>query len=187
MTPRMLEEMRRLAPLRGYAAALAAVALVSVIIGAIEARAHIANISMLYLMAVLAAATLLGRGPAITASIASFLAFNWFFVEPIHTLTVGDPKEWFALVLDVGEKTLALGICPMHVGLPEAPRGRDDRRERRAKVVRHGAEQSVLQFVRPSQDLSVGRALAQPRALDRAGELCRYRCEDAIVRRVGLR
>ncbi len=99
MTPRMLEEMRRLAPLRGYAAALAAVALVSVIIGAIEARAHIANISMLYLMAVLAAATLLGRGPAITASIASFLAFNWFFVEPIHTLTVGDPKEWFALVL----------------------------------------------------------------------------------------
>ncbi len=95
----MLAEMGRLAPLRGYVTALAAVVLVSIVIGAIEARAHVANISMLYLMAVLGAATLLGRGPAITASIAAFLAFNWFFVDPVHTLTVGDPKEWFALVL----------------------------------------------------------------------------------------
>jgi two-component system sensor histidine kinase KdpD len=95
----MLEQMRRLAPLRGYAAALAAVALVTVVIGATLARAQVANISMLYLIAVLGAATLLGRGPAITASIASFLAFNWFFVEPIHTLSVGDPNEWIALVL----------------------------------------------------------------------------------------
>ncbi|MEP6694607.1 MAG: ATP-binding protein [Chloroflexota bacterium] len=91
--------MGRLAPLRGYVAALAAVTLVTLAIGAIETRTHVANISMLYLMAVLGAATLLGRGPAITASFTSFLAFNWFFVEPIHTLSVGDPKEWFALVL----------------------------------------------------------------------------------------
>jgi two-component system sensor histidine kinase KdpD len=97
--PRMLDEMRRLAPLRGYAAALAAVVLLGLVIGAIEARTHVANISMLYLVVVLGAATLSGRGPAIAASIASFLAFNWFFVEPIHTLSVGDPKEWFALVL----------------------------------------------------------------------------------------
>jgi len=95
----MLAAMGRIAPLRGYAAALAAVVLVSVVIGVIEARAQVANISMLYLMAVLGAATRLGRGPAIAASIASFLAFNWFFVEPTHTLSVGDPKEWFALVL----------------------------------------------------------------------------------------
>jgi two-component system sensor histidine kinase KdpD len=95
----MLGPMGRLAPLREYAAALAAAALVSVVIGAIEARTHVANISMLYLVAVLGAATRLGRGPAIVASITSFLAFNWFFVEPTHTLSVGDPQEWFALVL----------------------------------------------------------------------------------------
>ncbi len=95
----MLAPMGRLAPLRGYAAALAAVALVSAVIGVIEARAQVANISMLYLLAVLGAATRLGRRPAIAASIAAFLAFNWFFVEPTHTLSVGDPKEWFALLL----------------------------------------------------------------------------------------
>src|SRR4030095_8568604 len=28
-----------------------------------------------------------------------FLAFNWFFVRPLHTFNVGDPEEWFALVI----------------------------------------------------------------------------------------
>jgi len=95
----MLGLMGRLAPLHAYAAALAAVVLVSVVIGAIEARTHVANISMLYLMAVLGAATVLGRGPAIAASIASFLAFNWFFVEPLYTFHVAEPGQWVSLVV----------------------------------------------------------------------------------------
>ena len=78
---------------------LAAVALVSLAIGFIESRLRIANLSMLYLLAVLMAAWLGGRGPAIIASISAFLAFDWFFVEPLHTFTVADPEEWFALVL----------------------------------------------------------------------------------------
>jgi two-component system sensor histidine kinase KdpD len=82
-----------------YGVALVGVGAMTALIGLILSLVRVANISMLYLMAVLGAATLLGRGPAITASIASFLAFNWFFVEPIHTLNVGDPQEWFALVL----------------------------------------------------------------------------------------
>jgi two-component system, OmpR family, sensor histidine kinase KdpD len=98
MTP-MLDVMRRIASARGYVAALAAVAVVTAVIGAIEARADIPNVPMLYLVAILGAATLAGRGPAIVASIASFLAFNWFFLAPIHTLTIGDQNEWFALVL----------------------------------------------------------------------------------------
>jgi K+-sensing histidine kinase KdpD len=92
----MLEHMRRLLP---HAAALAAVAAVTGAIGAIEARGHIANISMLYLIVVLMAATFAGRWPAISASIGAFLMFDWFFVQPLHTLSVGDPDEWFALVI----------------------------------------------------------------------------------------
>ena len=49
----------------GYLAAIAAVALVSVVIGAVLGRVRIANISMLYLLAVLATAIAFGRGPAI--------------------------------------------------------------------------------------------------------------------------
>src|SRR5437763_1026381 len=66
----------------GYLAALVAVALVSVAIGAVLGRVRIANISMLYLLAVLATAITFGRGAAIVASVAAFLTFDWFFVEP---------------------------------------------------------------------------------------------------------
>jgi len=83
----------------GYAAALAAVALVSGAIGLILAYMSIPNISMVYLIAVLAAAAAFGSGPAILASVAAFLAFDWFFVEPLHTFTISNPAEWVALLL----------------------------------------------------------------------------------------
>jgi len=92
----MLDHMRRVVP---YVVALVAVGIVTALIGAVESRGHVSNIAMLYLIVVLAAATLAGRGPAISASLAAFLAFNWFFVRPLHTFSVGDPEEWFALVI----------------------------------------------------------------------------------------
>jgi two-component system, OmpR family, sensor histidine kinase KdpD len=85
--------------LSGYAFALATVAVVSVFIGFVLGRANIANISMLYLLAVMATAVIYGRGPAIFASLTAFLTFDWFFVEPIHQFTVSDPEEWVSLLL----------------------------------------------------------------------------------------
>ncbi|HEU5288958.1 MAG TPA: ATP-binding protein [Candidatus Limnocylindria bacterium] len=82
-----------------YVSTLAAVALCTAVIGVIEARGHISNISMLYLLVVLASAILAGRRAAIAASVAAFLAFNWFFVQPLHTFQVGDPDEWLALLV----------------------------------------------------------------------------------------
>jgi two-component system, OmpR family, sensor histidine kinase KdpD len=83
----------------GYALALGAVALVSVFIGLVLGQVNLANASMLYLLAVLSTAVLLGRGPAVFASIAAFLIFDWFFVEPLHQFTVNDPEEWVSLLL----------------------------------------------------------------------------------------
>jgi two-component system, OmpR family, sensor histidine kinase KdpD len=85
--------------LTGYAFALGTVALVSVFIGFVLGRASIANISMLYLLAVMAAAVVYGRGPAIFASLLAFLTFDWFFVEPLHQFTVSDAEEWISLLL----------------------------------------------------------------------------------------
>ncbi|HLI28891.1 MAG TPA: ATP-binding protein [Chloroflexota bacterium] len=83
----------------GYGAGLAAVGLVSGLIGLVFGRIPIANISMLYLIAVLAVAVAFGSGPAVVASVAAVLAFDYFFVEPVHTFTVSDPSEWVALLL----------------------------------------------------------------------------------------
>ena len=83
----------------GYVAALAAVTLVSVFIGLVLGRIPLANISMLYLIAVLAIAVAFGSWPAVVASVAAFLAFDFLFTEPYYTLTVADPEEWVSLLL----------------------------------------------------------------------------------------
>lgn len=57
------------------------------------------NLSMIFLASVLAAAILRGTRSAILASIFSFLAYNFFFIEPRFTLSVARPHEFFALVI----------------------------------------------------------------------------------------
>ncbi|HYK96896.1 MAG TPA: ATP-binding protein [Candidatus Acidoferrales bacterium] len=92
--------MSRLADLTWrYGAALVATVATSLVIGAILAVAPIGNLPILYLIPVLVAATRLGRGPAIVASIAAFLLYDWFFIEPLHEITIADPAEWLALLL----------------------------------------------------------------------------------------
>ena len=97
----MIRELIARASIAGprYLAAIAAVAAMSVLIGFVEGAVRIANVSMLYLVVVLAVATRLGSGPAVLASILAFLTFDWFFVQPLHTFTVADPGEWISLVL----------------------------------------------------------------------------------------
>lgn len=88
--------MRRFIP---YVAALAAVAITTALISLVVERAQIANISMLYLVAVLVVAVAFGRTAAIVASVVSFLTFDWFFVPPTHQLVVADAEELFSLAL----------------------------------------------------------------------------------------
>ena len=60
------------------------------------------NVSMIFLMAVLIPAATFGVWPAIYASILSFFAYNFFFIEPTHTFTVAQPHELFALFIFLG-------------------------------------------------------------------------------------
>jgi len=55
------------------------------------------NLSLVFLMAVLFAAVTYGIWPAIYTSVLSFLAYNFFFIEPIYTFTVAQPYELLAL------------------------------------------------------------------------------------------
>ena len=82
----------------GYSAALLAVTIVSLFIGLVLREINLANVSMLYLLAVMASAVGFGRGPAIFASVSAFLIFDWFFTEPFHQFTVSAPGEWVSLL-----------------------------------------------------------------------------------------
>lgn len=60
---------------------------------------RIPNISMIYLLVILPLATTRGRYSATFASILAFLAFDFFLVPPIYTLTINNPDEWIALFI----------------------------------------------------------------------------------------
>lgn len=74
-----------------YGVAVLSTVLVTLIMGISGLALEPANISLIYLLAVLFTATTAGLGPGIVASVLSFLAYNFFFVEPLYILTVGQP------------------------------------------------------------------------------------------------
>lgn len=68
------------------------------------------SLSIIFILAVLFPALRFGVWPAMYASILSFLAYNFFFIEPYYSFTVAKPDEVLALVtfLTVAVMTSAL-------------------------------------------------------------------------------
>jgi two-component system sensor histidine kinase KdpD len=79
-----------------YAAALALVAAVTAVYF-LFVRVNATTVALTFLLAVLAVATTLGLGQAVTASFAAMFCFNYFFLPPMGTLTIEDPQNWVAL------------------------------------------------------------------------------------------
>lgn len=90
---------RGLVALAGYAEAAVGVAATTGAIGTVLSVVGVTNMSSLYLIVILAMAVRYGFGPAVFASVLSFLAFNWFHIHPVHTLHVAAPGELLALLL----------------------------------------------------------------------------------------
>src|SRR4051795_851977 len=57
------------------------------------------NISMVFLLAVLFSAVSFGMRLAIYASILSFLAYDFFFIEPLYTFQITEPSELLSLTI----------------------------------------------------------------------------------------
>lgn len=56
-------------------------------------------VDLIYLVPVLAAATLFGLRPAVAASLASALAYNFFFLDPLYTFTIENPQNALTFLL----------------------------------------------------------------------------------------
>jgi two-component system, OmpR family, sensor histidine kinase KdpD len=65
------------------------------------------SLGVVYTPAVLVVAALYGMGYGIGAAIASMLAFNFFFLAPVHTLTLADGRNWAALAVYVVSAVIA--------------------------------------------------------------------------------
>jgi two-component system, OmpR family, sensor histidine kinase KdpD len=84
---------------RPYLAALAAVAVALGFGLLIDRWIGVGNVDLVFLTAIVAVAVRLGLLPSLLASLASAVAYNFFFLPPIYTLTIADPANVVAFGL----------------------------------------------------------------------------------------
>lgn len=86
-------------PWAGVAASVLAVALVTAAIELFKTFVPVLSLGVLYVVAVLPIAVVWGLAYAVPVAIASLLALNWFHLPPLHTFTLADGENWFALAV----------------------------------------------------------------------------------------
>jgi two-component system sensor histidine kinase KdpD len=85
--------------LNGLVFSVLAVAAVTGAIFGLRTFTPVLSLGVLYVFAVLPVAIGWGLAYAVLVSIASMLAFNFFFLPPVHTLALSDSENWFALAV----------------------------------------------------------------------------------------
>ncbi len=136
-------------PRRHAAALLAsatAVALVTFVIWLAQPYIPVLSLGILYIFAVLALALAFGLGYSVLVSVASMLAFNWFFLPPVHSFTLADSRNWLALGVYV--------FIAVVVSLQAA-------RSRRRALDAEQREAEAVVLGRLARSLLDGRALAE--------------------------
>jgi two-component system sensor histidine kinase KdpD len=83
----------------GVCAGAALVVLVTAAIHLFRPHVPVLALGVLYIAAVLPVAVWWGRLPAALVAVASVLSLNWFFLPPVHTFTLADRENWYALVV----------------------------------------------------------------------------------------
>ena len=112
-------------------AAAAAIAAMTLVVWALRPIAPDVSLGALYTVVVLAAAVAWGLPYALAVSIASLLVFNFFFLPPVHTLSLAQTADWTALVV-----YLVTGIVASELATSARRRAREaERRERDAALL----------------------------------------------------
>jgi len=88
--------------LKGYLVSLGLMALITILGMFIFSRGNITNIGLLFLIPVMVAATRFGLRTGIVTSLASSLAYNFFFIPPTHTFTIEDPQNIITVLVLLG-------------------------------------------------------------------------------------
>ncbi|HUJ49239.1 MAG TPA: PAS domain S-box protein [Bryobacteraceae bacterium] len=81
----------------GYLAAAVGIAAVTAICWLLRSHINEMTVALAMLLVVLLVASAWESGPALIASVLGMLCLNYFFLPPVYTLTIADPKNWIAL------------------------------------------------------------------------------------------
>ena len=127
----------------GVATAIGSVAMAVAMGELASTHLKLPNLSMIFLAAVLACAVSFGVSSAIVAAFLSFLAYNFFFIPPLHTFTIAEPHELFALLIFLLVAVLTGGL---------AGRVREEASNARQRAI---ATQSLYDFARKLSGIAV--------------------------------
>jgi two-component system, OmpR family, sensor histidine kinase KdpD len=89
-------------PLRALVASAVAVALATGLVYALRPVAPDLSLGVLYVLPVMAVAVAFGVTYAAVCAVASMLAFNFFFLAPVHNFSLRDSENWVALGVYLG-------------------------------------------------------------------------------------
>ena len=118
-----------------YAGSAAGVAAVVGLYKVLIPRVNNTTVALSFLLVVLLSASTSGLGPAILASLAGMLCFNYFFLPPVGALIIQDPQNWIALTA-----FLVTAIIASHLSSTARSRAQDaeNRRQEMWKLFQLG-------------------------------------------------
>ena len=85
-----------------YGVAVGGIALLTAVLEPFHNRLSLTTVALALLLEILFTATFFGRNPALFASVAAMLCFNYFFLPPVRTWTISEPQNliaWAAFIL----------------------------------------------------------------------------------------
>src|SRR5258708_29885120 len=94
-----------------YLRSVMTVGVATAICALINQRLEVPNLSLIFLIGVLICAISSGLGPTLFASTLSVLAYDFFFLPPLYSLSISDPADVISLVAFLISAVLASNLA----------------------------------------------------------------------------
>ena len=147
----------------GYGAGLVGVAMVTGLIELISGRVNVLSMGVCFQLLVLGVSGAYGLGPGLATSLASAIAFNWFFVPPIHTFTVADSRNWFSLAVFAATAAITGYLAEGF----RRQRHESEERRRDAELLARMAQTVLGEIGAASSTAEIARAAAEALGVER--------------------
>ena len=122
-----------------YLASIAMTAAATIVAVGVDSKVTIPNLSLVFVVPVIAAAVSLGLGPSICSAILGALAYNFFLTEPRYSLAVDDPANIWAIGL-----LLVVGLIVSSVAFTSRQRATEGALLKRQATVLQGYSRDVV-------------------------------------------
>lgn len=83
----------------GYVGAVIGTALITAVLAPFQQQVNSTTVALAFLLVVLLLALFWGSRPALLGSVLGMFCFNFFFLPPLHTLTIAHGENWIALIV----------------------------------------------------------------------------------------